>query len=109
MPRQRIRQDIFEVYLEYSGWLNYFKTNSIFEWQAPTSDGLYSISCTVKNWIYFQPQLIFQFLLKIKTQLVHQSVAYYPLNGDVKDYSGNNHNATSSGVQVTTDARGKPN
>jgi hypothetical protein len=30
------------------------------------------------------------------------------MDGDVKDYSGNNHNATSNGVQQVADARGEP-
>lgn len=85
------------------------KQDSILKWKAPANDGLFTISCTVKNADSLSTTLNQAILVKTKTQFVNQPVAYYPMNGDVKDYSGNNHNASASGVQLTADARGKPN
>jgi hypothetical protein len=33
--------------------------------------------------------------------------AYYPLDGNVLDFSGNGHHATIEGAQLTIDARGE--
>ncbi|HCW07491.1 MAG TPA: laminin G [Cytophagales bacterium] len=85
------------------------KQDSILKWKVPSLDALYTVACTVKNADSLSATVNHLLLVKTKTQLVQQPVAYYPMNGDVKDASGNNHNATASGVQLTTDARGKPN
>ncbi len=83
--------------------------DSILKWKAPQTDGLYSITVTVKNSDSLSASLSKPILVKKMTQFVGSPVAYYPMNGDAKDYSGNDHNATATGVQLTPDARGEPN
>jgi len=85
------------------------KTDSVLQWKAPQNDGLYIITGTVKNSDSLSASSTQQVLIKKKTQFVSGPTAYYPMDGDVKDYSGNNHNATAEGVQPTADARGELN
>jgi hypothetical protein len=85
------------------------KTDSVLQWKAPSVDGLYNVTCTVKNADSLSTSSVIKVLVKKITQFIDAPVAYYPLDGDVKDYSGNNHNATSSGVQPAPDARGEAN
>ncbi|MBS1952527.1 MAG: hypothetical protein OJF59_002896 [Cytophagales bacterium] len=85
------------------------QSDSVFFWKSPASEGLYSISVTVKNSDSLSATTQLKILVKGKTQLVDKGVAYYPLDGNARDYSGNNHNGTVSGAQPTTDARGLPN
>lgn len=85
------------------------KKDSVLKWKAPQNDGLYSITCTVKNGDSLSSTSNHLVLIKTHTQFVNSPIAYYPMDGDVKDYSGNGHNATANGVQLTTDERGQPN
>jgi len=85
------------------------KTDSLLKWKAPSTDGLYSVACTVKNSDSLSVTSQQSILIKGMTQFVKSPVAYYPMDGDVKDYSGNGYNATATGVQSTTDARGEAN
>ncbi|MBS1490343.1 MAG: T9SS type A sorting domain-containing protein [Bacteroidetes bacterium] len=84
------------------------QSDSVITWRAPSAEGLYSISVTVKNSDSLLVNSILYFLIKSKTNQIGQAVAYYPFDGNVKDYSGNNHHGTLSGVQPTSDARGLP-
>ncbi|HTJ50615.1 MAG TPA: LamG-like jellyroll fold domain-containing protein [Cyclobacteriaceae bacterium] len=85
------------------------KKDSVLQWKAPSNEGLYSIKCSVKNADSLSATSIQHVLVKTQTQYVNDPIAYFPMDGDVKDYSGNNHNATSIGVQLVADARGVPN
>ncbi len=85
------------------------QTDSVLRWKVPQTDGLYSIIGTVKNSDSLSVSSTQQLLVKKMTQFVGGPVAYYPMNGDVKDYSGNSHNAVATGVQLTADSRGEPN
>jgi hypothetical protein len=85
------------------------KADSVLQWKAPSVDGLYNVTCTAKNADSLSTSSIVKVLVKKITQLIDGPVAYYPLDGNVKDYSGNNHNATSSGLQPVPDARGEAN
>jgi hypothetical protein len=82
--------------------------DSLLSWTAP-GEGIYKISVTVTN--HFDLQSIFSIdvLIKAKQDGVTDPVAYYPLDGDVKDYSGHGFDAQSSGVQPAPDARNSPN
>jgi hypothetical protein len=83
--------------------------DSVLKWTVPSADGLYTIACTVKNADSLTANAQQLVLVKKMTQYVNGPIAYYPLNDDVKDYSGNGHNATASGITPTTDARGESN
>jgi hypothetical protein len=85
------------------------QADSVLQWKVPQSDGLYVVTATVKNSDSLSVSSTQQVLVKKMTQFVSGPVAYYPMDGDVKDYSGNGHNATATGVQLTADARGEPN
>lgn len=83
-------------------------TDSLLNWTAP-DDGIYKITVAVTN--HFDLRSIFSMdvLVKAKQDGLTNPVAYYPLDGDVKDYSGHGFNAQSSGVQPAADARNNPN
>ncbi|HTH56678.1 MAG TPA: LamG-like jellyroll fold domain-containing protein [Cyclobacteriaceae bacterium] len=85
------------------------KIDSVLKWKAPSNDGLYFLACTVKNTDSLSATSKQTVLIKTRTKFVDVPIAYYPMDGDVKDYSGNNHNATADGVQPAADARGQPN
>lgn len=85
------------------------KKDSVLIWRAPQNDGLYSITCTVKNADSLSSTSYQTVLIKTHTQFANAPIAYYPMDGDVKDYSGNNHNATANGVKLVADERGQPN
>ncbi len=85
------------------------KKDSILRWNAPMIDGLYSVACTVKNADSLSSTSYQKVLIKARTDYVKLPIAYYPMDGDVQDMSGNNHNAKADGVQLAADARGQPN
>ena len=84
------------------------KSDSVLKWKVPNTEGLYTVDCTVKNADSLTSTSHRLVLVKAPTQLAGNPVAYYPMDGDVKDYSGNGHNATANGVVLTADARGEP-
>lgn len=83
-------------------------TDSLLNWTAP-EDGVYKISVTVTNHFNLKSTLSMDVLVKARQNGPTDPVAYYPLDGDVKDYSGHGFNAQSSGVQPAPDARNNPN
>ena len=54
---------------------------------------------------------LFVFCIVIQAQNIPTNglVAYYPFNGNANDASGNGHNGTVNGAQLTTDRNGTPN
>ncbi|GHN02646.1 hypothetical protein WSM22_41350 [Cytophagales bacterium WSM2-2] len=85
------------------------KKDSVLKWQTPAGDGLYPVTCTVKNSDSLSATSQQLALVKKMTQFAGSPVAYYPLDGDAKDYSGNGHDASANGVQLTSDERGEAN
>ncbi len=85
------------------------KVDSVLQWKAPSTDGLYTVTCTVKNADSLSASSSQLVLVKKMTQFVSGPVAYYPMNGDSKDYSGNKHDGTVTGAQLVADERGMPN
>ncbi|MEJ0030518.1 MAG: LamG-like jellyroll fold domain-containing protein [Bacteroidota bacterium] len=83
-------------------------TDSLLNWTAP-AEGIYSISVTVKNKFELQSTYSMDVLIKAKQGEVTSPIAWYPLDGDVKDYSGHDFDAQLSGVQPAPDARGNAN
>jgi len=98
-----------KYYWNISGGSIIFKRDSVLNWEVPLNEGLYAVTCIIKNPDSLSAMSGKQVLVKKRTQLVGNPIAYFPMDGDVKDYSGNEHNASSAGVQLTADARGEPN
>ena len=82
--------------------------DSVLKWKVSATDGLFNVTSTVKNSDSLSASMVKPVLVKKKTQLVDGPDAYYPMNGDVKDHSGNGHNGTATGLQAVADARGQP-
>jgi hypothetical protein len=91
-----------------------------YEWNVPTAndslltwtaaqEGVYTISVTVTNHLDLKSTYSLDLLVKKKQDGVTDPVAWYPLDGDVKDYSAHGFDAQSSGVQPAPDARANPN
>lgn len=76
-------------------------------WQAPSTEGIYLITCEVTDQDGLTAGKTIPVLVKKSGTDETPVLAYYPLDGDTKDYSGNNFNATMQGVDETTDARGE--
>lgn len=77
-------------------------------WQAPAAEGIYQITCEVTDQDDLMAAKSISVLVKKAGGEETPVFAYYPLDGDTKDYSGNNRDATMQGVDQTTDARGEP-
>jgi len=84
------------------------QTDSLIVWNAPAEDGLYAINCAVKNEFNLISQATTYVLVKHETTETTPPLAYYPLNMNVNDYSGNEYHAHLSGTQKAPDALGKP-
>lgn len=76
-------------------------------WQAPATEGIYQITCEVTDQDNLTATKAISVLVKKDGSEETPVLAYYPLDGDTKDYSGNEFNATMQGVDQTTDARGE--
>jgi hypothetical protein len=82
--------------------------NSV-RWKAPSESGVYTLRCKVEDSEGMMIERDLPILVRPNQPDNAPIFAYYPLNGDVQDHSGNNHHATMNGVDLTTDARGVPN
>lgn len=76
-------------------------------WQAPSTEGIYLITCEVTDQDGLTAGKTIPVLVKKTGGEETPLFAYYPLDGDTKDYSGNNRDATMQGVDEATDARGE--
>lgn len=76
-------------------------------WQAPSSEGIYSITCSVTDEDELTTTFTRQLLVKQPATGETEVFAYYPFDGNTRDYSGNGRHATPLWVQLTTDARGE--
>ena len=83
--------------------------DSLLHWSVPSTEGLYEISCEVTNGTGLKTNSTKQVLIKALSAGVSPPFAYYPLDGNVLDLSGNGHDATLQGAQLTGDPRGEPN
>jgi hypothetical protein len=82
--------------------------DSVVFWTAP-SEGLYTISCTVTNGYELSSTITKEVLVKNNTEGEIAPVAYYPLNFNTEDYSGNGFDAEISETSEAEDALGNPN
>ncbi|HYF68730.1 MAG TPA: LamG-like jellyroll fold domain-containing protein [Ohtaekwangia sp.] len=80
---------------------------AILTWQSPDAEGAYDIRCDVTDQDNLTTSAQKLILIKQLASAATPPFAYYPLDGDVNDYSGNNRHAIMSGVDATQDARGE--
>jgi len=81
---------------------------SLLTWTAP-QEGIYKISVTVTNHLDLQSTYTLDVLVKKKQDGTTKPLAYFPFDGDVKDYSGSGNDAQSANVDPAPDERGNPN
>lgn len=80
-------------------------------WLAPQAEGVYSITCAVTDSENLSVSFTQSLLVKKSVAGPTQPFAYYPLDGNALDFSGNtgnNHDGTRTGVSPANDARGEP-
>jgi hypothetical protein len=80
--------------------------DSLLQWTTPMEDGLYTITCVVRNKFELEASRQIRILVKRKGTGPTVAFAYYPLNDDFKDYSGNDRHAQQNGTRFVADARG---
>lgn len=82
--------------------------DSLLTWTVPDAEGLYTINCLVENDDGLTADTTIAILVKQETETATVPLAYYPLNINADDYSGNNFNGKIDGTQETADALGNP-
>ncbi|MBA4053514.1 MAG: laminin G [Marivirga sp.] len=82
--------------------------DSLIHWVLPQTEGLYQIQCEVTNDDNLTATSFVNVLVKNTADGTTPPAAYYPLDGDVLDYSGNEHHGTLEGAQSAVDSRGEP-
>ncbi len=83
-------------------------TGSVMSWQLPATAGVYEVTCEVVDADLQATTEKRMVLVKQNLVATTPPVAYYPLDGDVKDYSGNEYHAQKAGVNLVPDFRGEP-
>ncbi|HEX8041465.1 MAG TPA: LamG-like jellyroll fold domain-containing protein, partial [Chryseosolibacter sp.] len=76
-------------------------------WELPDVEGIFEITCKVTDLDGMSASKKKLVLVKSPASGTTSPWAYYPLDGDVKDYSGNHRDASMVGVDATADARGE--
>ena len=84
------------------------QNDSLIQWNVPQNEGLYTLTCEVSNEDHLKATGQQQVLVKKLSDGSTAPFAYYPMDGDVRDYSGNGRDARREGTQQTNDARGEP-
>ncbi|WP_160118623.1 LamG-like jellyroll fold domain-containing protein [Chryseotalea sanaruensis] len=74
-------------------------------WQLPATEGIFTIICVVTDQDLLTTQISKDVLVKSVDVEDTSALAYFPLDGNTLDYSGNGFHATASGVTLTDDAR----
>lgn len=82
--------------------------NNTITWQLPDSEGIFTITCMVTDEDMLSVQRSKEILVKSSGTTDEQPLAYYPLDGNTFDYSGNGFHANSAGVTLADDVRGEP-
>jgi hypothetical protein len=93
----------------FSGGSLINQDDSLIRWNAPVDEGLYGITCEVSNEDDLKATAEKQVLVKKMSDGITTPFAYYPLDGNARDYSGNGHDAAVEGTQLTSDARNEQN
>jgi hypothetical protein len=84
------------------------QNDSLIHWKLPQQEGIYQVSCKVTNADDLHGDAQKQVLAKTLSDDVTGPLAYYPMDGDGQDRSGNAYHGTVEGAQTAVDARGKP-
>lgn len=79
--------------------------DSLAQFTVPELPGVYTVTVSIKNQFNLETIATTNILVKTVSPENAKPLAYYPLNDDVKDYSGNGYNALREGAQSTSDAR----
>lgn len=77
-------------------------------WQPPAVEGIYEAMCEVTDLSALTTTEKKLILVKPHTVGTTPAFAYFPLDGNVEDYSGNHRDANMVGVDAVADARGEP-
>ena len=83
------------------------QNDSLVQWSLPATAGLFEIFCEVTNSDGLTVTSAVKVLVKQMSSGTTGPLVYYPLDGDVLDFSGNGYDATLEGAQPTVDARGE--
>jgi hypothetical protein len=78
-------------------------------WKSPSTSGVYTLRCVVEDTDGLSSEHELKILVREEQAQSIPLFAYYPMNGDVMDKSGNNRDATMKGVDPIVDARGVAN
>lgn len=76
-------------------------------WKLPATPGIYEATCKVTDTDAMTRIAVKPILVKPLSTGTTPTFAYYPFDGDTKDYSGNHRDATMFGPDATADARGE--
>jgi hypothetical protein len=85
------------------------QTGSSANWQFPAQEGMFELTCEVTNTDGLKAISKRKALVKTSSTKPTSPLAYYPLDGNTKDYSGNEYHAQLENATPTTDARGELN
>jgi hypothetical protein len=80
--------------------------DSLLVWSLPSTEGIYTLTCTVSNRYDLTKSATYPVLVKVIRNGPTTPLAYYPLDDDAQDYSGNAYHGEASGTTPTADARG---
>ena len=85
------------------------QTGAQLKWNVPAAEGSYNATCEVANSDNLKTTYTRQFLVRKMTSGTTQPFAYYPLDGNVLDATGNGHDGTLVGAQLVPDSQGDAN
>jgi len=84
------------------------QSDSLIEWNVLQQEGLFPVYCEVTNKEGLKFTSHVNVLIKKPSISVTPPFAWYPLDGNVLDHSGNRRDATLEGAVPATDPRGEP-
>lgn len=84
------------------------QNGAILTWQPPAVEGIYEATCEVTDLSTLTTTGKKLILVKQLATGITPAFAYYPLDGNAEDYSGNDRHAQMVGVDAVADARGEP-
>ena len=85
------------------------QSGSLVNWGLPQNEGLFEILCEVTNSDGLKAISKKPVLVKKMSTGTTGPLAYFPLDGNTLDYSGNGYNAILENAQLTFDSRGEAN
>jgi hypothetical protein len=87
---------------------SFVQEDSLLIWTTPAAEGIYNIGCRVTNNYGQSASASIHILVKEEGGAPADPLAYYPLNSNAEDYSGNSYHGSLRGVREAADARGMP-